>query len=283
MSQFGVSPAFVFSRHTTRFTVDDFCASLVAAHRLGFTCYQPEVYFGDTLAEWTNGGAARVYQAGRDLGLHPSQFVAHFLMERFSTPETITSSADLDLLKRAVAVARAFATCWVFTVAIGPLTLPDGPLLTPTAYADLRQRLVDKLRAYLQIVTAANLSLALEILPFSLVGNLEGFLRLADEIASPHLGINLDTGHAWAGGELMATIPARLNGRILGLHLKDRTNEHTRSLPPGQGAIPWLPFLRNLRAAGYSGSLDLELVCPPEAVDAEYSAGRDFLQSLNLD
>ena len=54
-------------------------------------------------------------------------------------------------------------------------------------------------------------------------------------------------------------------------------------IPAGKGTIPWRPFLRNLRASGYTGSWDLKIACPATAVDAEYAIGRAFLQALKLD
>jgi sugar phosphate isomerase/epimerase len=43
-----------------------------------------------------------------------------------------------------------------------------------------------------------------------------------------------------------------------------------------------VPFLRALRASGYTGSLDLEIACPADQVTAAYTAGLTHLRSLNL-
>ena len=50
MTCFGVSPAFVFSRHGTGFSVGNYCSSRDAARKLGFECFQPEISYADALA-----------------------------------------------------------------------------------------------------------------------------------------------------------------------------------------------------------------------------------------
>jgi sugar phosphate isomerase/epimerase len=74
-----------------------------------------------------------------------------------------------------------------------------------------------------------------------------------------------------------------LHGRIFGVHLKDNNSDANLPLAPGKGTIPWVPLLRGLRAAGYSGSWDIEIGCAPERVEAEYKDGLAFLKSLRID
>lgn len=284
MTSFGVSPAFVFSRHTTAFTPADYVASLPVIRELGFQTYQPEVYFAAALPAWSNGGARAVQAEAARSGLQASQFVAHFLMESFaSAPRLAALAADVELFKQTAALAQGFPGCAVITVALGAFQIAHADAARPEYYQDQQRRLADKINAYLTVARAAGLKLALEILPFSLLGNAHGFLRLADALGSPaDLGVNLDTGHAWAGRELMELLPWKLQGRIFGTHLKDNASDQNRALPPGQGTIPWVPFLRALRASGYTGSLDLEIACPADRVTADYTTGLAHLRSLNL-
>jgi len=48
----------------------------------------------------------------------------------------------------------------------------------------------------------------------------------------------------------------------------------------GQGTVPWAPLLRNLRTAGYQGSLDIEIGCPAGEVEHHYRRGLEHLQEL---
>jgi sugar phosphate isomerase/epimerase len=145
----------------------------------------------------------------------------------------------------------------------------------------MQQRVREKVRRYLGVVSGAGLKLAFEIMPFSVIGGLRRFLALCDEIGSPDLGLNLDTGHAWACRELVPLLPFELQGRIFGTHLGDNRSAENVKLPLGRGTVPWAPFLRNLRAAGYRGSLDIEIGCAAGEVEQRYGEGREFILSLD--
>lgn len=270
--RFGVSPAFVFSRHTTAFTVDDFVESLQAARALGFRIFEPEIFLPETLSDWANGGAQKVASAGLKQGMAASQFVAHFLLENFSTLERLASEADTDDLSRALEAASAFE-CTIFTV-------PQAPYQAAVRenHSDSWSRLVGKIARYKDRVEAAGFTLALEVLNGSLVANSDGFLRLAHELGDDRLGINLDTGHAWAAKENLSLLPSKLGSHLVGLHLKDNDGNVNLPLAPGKGTIPWSDFLNALQDSGYAGSLDVEIACPPDQVDEEYTFGLAHLK-----
>lgn len=280
--KYGVSPAFVVSKWGSRFSVANVCETLPVIRELGFSSFQPEIYVAEAIDEWDNGGAAQIARTAADLDVRANVFVAHFLMDGFASEAALASNDDLDLLDRAIGAARAFSDCRVFGVPLAHFQVQPDTRPSVVWHHDLQMRLAEKLHTYLNRVTPAGFSLAIEILPFSVVGNFDGFLRLADSLGSPQFGVLLDTGHAWAMHEVMDVLPFKLAGRILGLHLKDNNSDMNQALAPGQGTIPWPGFLRNLLATGYSGSLDLEIGCPPERVGAEYADGLRFLKSLDI-
>jgi sugar phosphate isomerase/epimerase len=153
---------------------------------------------------------------------------------------------------------------------------------TAAAWREVRHRLTEKIRRWLAVATDADLRLAFEIMPFSVIGGIRRFLDLCEAVGSPALGLNFDSGHAWACRELVPVLPFELAGRIFGTHLGDNLSTENVKLPPGTGSIPWGPLLRNLRAAGYTGSLDLEIGCPAGEVEEQYRAGLEYLQSLAI-
>jgi sugar phosphate isomerase/epimerase len=121
--------------------------------------------------------------------------------------------------------------------------------------------------------------MALEIMPAAIIGGIDGFLRLCDQLGSDSLGLNFDTGHAWASKENMYLIPAKLGRRILGTHLCDNFGNENLSLRPGAGSIDWLRIMNALQTAGYSSSYDLEIICRPEEVQREYQQAYAFIRS----
>jgi sugar phosphate isomerase/epimerase len=280
----GVSPAFVFSLYGTGFSVQDFCAALPRIKRLGLAAYQPEIYFATAIPAWRRG-AQQVDATAADLGLQASQFVAHCMLEYFASPGRLGPDQGLDELKRLTEIVRAFPGCRVLTVPAGPFQVEwTSPAAgCAAAWRDVQYRLTEKIRRYLEVVTDADLRLAFEIMPFSVIGGIRRFLGICEAIGSPDLGLNFDSGHAWACRELVPALPFELAGRIFGTHLGDNLSTENVKLPPGKGSIPWAPLLRNLRAAGYTGSLDIEIGCPAAEVESQYRAGLEFLQATAID
>jgi sugar phosphate isomerase/epimerase len=279
---FGVSPAFVVSLYGKQFSVKDFCQALEIANELGFSGFQPEIYVQEALPDWINSGSKTINKKAGELGLQPTQFVAHFMMENFSSPEQINSDSGLEDLKNVIEITKDFNNCKVLTIPIGPLSLHWDQIqdMNLSWASDIRKRFVEKLNKFLELITNSGLVFALEILPSSVVDGIEGFLAICNELNSPDLGINLDTGHAWACREIVPLLPFRLKDRIFGLHLCDNFATENLSLAPGKGSIEWKPFMKNLLSSGYNGSLDIEIGCETELVKSEYTAGLKYLKSL---
>ena len=282
MNMFGVSPAFVVSLYGQKFTVLEFCEALQQIKKLGYKAFQPEIFLKEKLGEWLGDGAKTVSVAAQNTGLKPTQFVAHFMWEFFATPEMITPQAGLDELKQAVQCAKEFEGCSVLTIPALPLKIEWNkyPAMDSAWAAELQKRLADKLNAYVKTVADAGLSLAFEILPFSVIGGIRRFLDLCEQIGSPKLGINYDVGHAWACREIVPLLPFELKGRIFGTHLGDNKSTDNVKMAPGKGSIEWKPLLQNLKAAGYQGGFDIEIGCKPEQVLDEYKDGLNYLTSI---
>ena len=278
MVQFGVSPAFVVSLCGQQFSVDDFCSSLDVIKELGFSVFQPEIFFQEALPDWTSGGAEKVARKAADLGLKPSQFVAHFMHEYFSCPQELAPDQGIEPLKKAVDCAKAFQGCNVFTIPVLPFKA-EWSTINAQEYDRLNKQLIEKISTYLAVITDAGMRLAFEIVPFSIIGNNDRLLEICRLIDSPDLGVNLDTGHAWATRDTMALLPYKLKNHILGLHLKDNNSDNNLPLAPGKGTIDWKSFLYNLLESGYAGPLDIEIGCSPEQVRTEYADGLKHIQS----
>jgi len=277
----GVSPAFVVSLFGREFSVGDFCEAIPLIKDIGFSAYQPEIFARRALPEWVRNGRS-VHRTASDLGLIPTQFVAHFMLDQFASPEQLQPRRGLDELKRVLDIMQVFSPCEVLTIPapqFGPdrgSSWPDGA----EGWKEIHLRLVEKVAQYVELVAEARLKLAFEIMPFSVFGGISRFVALCDEIGSPDLGLNFDTGHAWACRELLPSLPFELQGRIFGSHLGDNMSTENIKLAPGKGTIPWKPLLESLDDSGYTGSLDIEIVCKPDEVEEEYRFGLAYVQSI---
>ena len=177
-------------------------------------------------------------------------------------------------------IMQNFSKCRVLTIPASTFKV-NWDSLEPTDFRwwpEMHQRLLEKIGGYVEVVTQAGMKLAFEILPFSVFGGTARFLALCNEIGSPALGLNFDTGHAWACRELLPVLPFELKGRIFGTHLGDNMSTDNIKLAPGKGTIPWKPLLANSVGTGYEGSWDIEIGCRPDQVIEEYGFGLHYLQ-----
>jgi sugar phosphate isomerase/epimerase len=274
----GVSPAYFISRFGNRFTPPQIAGDLETLVKTGFEGFQLEVFHSETLTEWMSEGAFAVRDRSRDLGLRASQFVAHFMLQDFADPQRLVSNGAIEQMKRVLDIVDHFDECRIITV-----PLPAFECRMPSFaddYADLFERCAGKVSRLLAMVEDAGRRMALEVLPGAIVGGIDGFLRLCEHLGSETLGFNFDTGHARASKENLHLIPAKLGPRILGTHLCDNFGNENLSLRPGAGSIDWPRLVDDLKACGYKGPWDIEIICKPEEAEIEYGSGRIFIESL---
>jgi len=254
------------------------CEGLAEVADLGFEQFQPEVFHAESLADWANGGSQQVRRCSEGLGLRPSQFVAHFMLKAFSHTSSVMSDMGIVEIDSVLQIVDRLEDCSIITIPLGGFD-PQG-IDTPGDYTALFDRCVEKIGRLLETVESAGRRLALEIMPSAVIGGIDGFKRLCDQLDTDTLGLNYDTGHAWAAKENLSMIPAKLNGQILGTHFCDNFSFENVSLRPGTGSIDWPGIIDSLGTSGYEGSFDVEIICPSEAVRQEYSQARTFIESI---
>ena len=274
----GVSPAYFISRYTDRFTPADVCEGLAEIAELGYQRFELEVFHAENLADWINGGGQQVRQCANGLGLQPSQFVAHFMLNSFSNLSRVRSDSGLVEIDSVLQIVDHFEDCSLITIPLG--AFDSKGIAEHSDYTTLFNRCVEKIGQLLERVEKAGRRLALEIMPSAVIGGIDGFMRLCEQLKTNSLGLNFDTGHAWAAKENLYMIPAKLNGQILGTHFCDNLGHENLSLRPGAGSIDWPAIIGGLGASGYQGSFDIEIICPPEAVRQEYNRGLAFIEAI---
>jgi sugar phosphate isomerase/epimerase len=274
----GVSPANHISRYGDRFTPEDVAASLSDIQAMGFSSFQLEVFHPDTLSTWIKRGAGQVAAATEHRGIHPSQLAGHFLLHGFGSIEELQSEFGIQEMRSCLKILRCFPYCPVITVVLPGFRVPPYGLGSDS-YRQIWNLFVEKIRTMVHIAGEEDKKVALEILPGSIIGGLQGFLRLIAQLGDSALGYNFDTGHAWVSWELVEMIPGMLGDRVFGTHLKDNDQRENRSLPPGRGTIPWDSLIPNLWNSGYRGSWDLEIHCDASDVVRQYEEGLQFLLS----
>lgn len=96
------------------------------------------------------------------------------------------------------------------------------------------------------------------MLPHLFAGRTRDLLWIMGALDTCEVGICLDTGHAFLGGDLPAVVH-KLSGHLWMVHASDNRGQFDDHLPPGDGHINWVKFLADLHRLHFTGSIILEI------------------------
>lgn len=275
----GVSPSFFFSKYTTDFSIYDYIDGLESLKELGVDCFQGEIYKKEKIDEWRDNGKILASSYGK-LDLKMSLFVAHFLINYTGKFDSLfDDSCFSDVETVCQIVKENFTEVETIVVPFAKYQVHD---VVKESYEVIWKRVVDVIGQMTNIAKDYELKLALEIIPGSIIGGIDGLIKLIDETGAENLGYNLDTGHANCSGEVLSLIPSKLKGKIFGTHLKDNFGEENLSLTPGKGNIDFKQINKALAESGYKGSFDLEIGSDRDNVMMDYSKGVSYLKKNNI-
>ncbi|MDQ6772104.1 MAG: sugar phosphate isomerase/epimerase [Candidatus Dormibacteraeota bacterium] len=177
------------------------------------------------------------------------------------SPDRDLLSDDLDVVRSTQAYVRAgiaMTAAAGATVFAGPLYAPVGRtwLLAPGERERALGRLAGNLRPLVDAAVAAGVTLALEPLnrfETSFVNTAEQAMEIVERVASPGLGVLLDTFHMNIEEPEPAAAIRRCAGHLAHFHACgcDRG-------APGRDHIPWPEIALALRDIGYGGSVVVE-------------------------
>jgi len=132
-----------------------------------------------------------------------------------------------------------------------------------------------------ELTAPLGLQLALEVIPNALSTATALVKRLEDEADSTGLGICLDFGHAFLGGDVIEAIEAA-SGYVVTTHLHDNRGVKDDHLVPFEGGIDWPTAMMTMQKIGYDGLLMLEVAGGADwrAVLARATRARTKLERL---
>ena len=192
----------------------------------------------------------------RAAGLQPLSVNA---LEQSNTRSPAEVSAEFEKL-----AGWAEALGCSFVVAV------PGFLSAPVPKEEVVARTVDALAPLAEIAAAHNVRLGFEFLGFSncTVNSLAQAREILRRLASPHVGLALDTFHFYLAGEPLEELGELEPGELILLHVNDaesRSRDELRDehrLLPGQGVIPLQDMWRLLRERDLVDHASLELFRP---------------------
>jgi len=280
----GVSPAFLVSQYGKDFTPEDVCNAIEIIQSWGFSHLQIEIYDFDKIPMWlTDSGVEKVNRVREQANFDISILVCHLLINEFTSIESLYDFSKIDKVKELIDIAKSINTCRYLLLPFGSLIreAPNNKKLEN--FGDYKKQFFEKFSLIYNLVNESEFNLLIEILPKSIIGRYE---TLRNEIINKYqnkIGILFDTGHAWADGENIIEIPIEFRKYIFGTHLCDNFGKESLSLAPGKGNINWKKLINNLLLSDYSGYFDIEILCPKEKVQVEYTEAFMYIKSIIKD
>lgn len=214
-----------------------------------------------------------------ELGLEAYSFHAPFAptIDIASSDDTQRSGSVAEIFK--AAEAAAILQVHYFVMHPGP----ENPATIPSAEQLPRmQHVVDSLNQIARRCKEVGIICVLENkLPHLLFGNTSDILWILDGINSGEVGVCLDTGHAYLGGDIHNLVH-KLAGHLRMIHAHDNDGAGDNHSPPGDGKINWYKFLRDLIDIRFRGAFILEMAGNADSAVTMANArrGRTYLREI---
>ena len=184
-----------------------------------------------------------------------------------ATADSESYARDLDALPERCEMARSLGGNNVMHFVPNRSHLPESEFeaLTVARLADIGAVLADHgLKLAIEWLGPKQL----EHLPHPFRAGIRMALDLADASGQQNIGILVDPVHMWGARQDMADIERLATGRVFAAHFDDFPEGDPDVLidddriMPGDGIIDLTAFCRHTVAAGYSGSIEVELFNP---------------------
>jgi sugar phosphate isomerase/epimerase len=202
--------------------------------------------------------AEHIRQVLSEAGLVPESLHGYIDLPMFEGPTFDLSAADPATRRAALVIARGEADfarhlgCRdVILHPVGPGDTAAGPG-RPGALAEV-------VPALARVAEEADVRFLLENMPPAMFGADAGILRrIVDDVASPHLGLAYDSGHANIAGDPLGIIRT-MGPRLWGVHLHDNDGVEDGHYLPGMGTVPFEEVARTLAEVRFPGAFMLEV------------------------
>lgn len=277
----------------TRFDLDYALRDIAAAGFAGVEVLadRPHAFVGDLKPQDIERLAGRL----RELKLKVSNVNANctFAFWKDCPPEPVFEpalcsddpamrKARADLIRRTIDLAAAIGADCVSITTGKPL----GSMSPSRAWDELKRRL----EPLLEHAETRNVRIGIEQEPGLLIEWADEIARLADEMGSPLLGANLDTGHCAVMKDPIDAAVRILKGRLWNVHVEDLPRDrHGRykhyHCDPGSGAFDFAGLFRALGQIKYDRFATVELYTQPhrpqDAARASYHYLRHYLHGVD--
>jgi sugar phosphate isomerase/epimerase len=190
-------------------------------------------------------------------GLVADSLHGYFSLEGFDGPPCDLSSNDAGLRQASLAIMEGEAG-YARTLGCRDIVVHPVPSGDTQNDAFRIATLTESARRLAEIGRQSDVRFLIENMPPPMFGRAAVLRQVVDAVASPHVGLAYDSGHATLAGDALGAIHA-MGPRLWGVHIHDTLGTKDDHLIPGMGVIPFDDVARALAAVGYSGTFILEV------------------------
>ncbi|MBV7337218.1 sugar phosphate isomerase/epimerase [Chloroflexi bacterium TSY] len=211
------------------------------------------------------------------IGSYPLQALAQFepenqqsALDAFALGATVARDLGADLVSfvpawpEGLVAPHQYLPLYIHPAVNGALSTagPTWRLDLPESFvwSTIWDNYVRSLEACVSIAAEAEVRLALEGHPLTILSNTDSFLRLFDQMPAPQLGVNLDMAmQAAIHREYPPISIHKLGQKLFHVHARDTDGALNYSVPVGSGILDWPAIIKSLQQIGFDGFISIEL------------------------
>lgn len=138
----------------------------------------------------------------------------------------------------------------------------DRQVIPPAEQWSLGVEACRELGDYAQSL-GVRIALELEPFPLSILNSVETMSRFIDDVDRDDVKANIDISHLVLAHVAPEEL-RKLAGKAIHVHISDCDGKVHGDLPPGRGAVPFEPYLSELKKLNIDGTISIELEYSPE-------------------
>jgi D-psicose/D-tagatose/L-ribulose 3-epimerase len=287
----GITACYLFSHYGPAFTGPQVIEGIERAAGLGFRQIELETIRDEQVSIFVDDSLRQVQAVLAKHGITVPIFAAFNSAKQLVSPDPAERAKGLEKFEQSCEISVALDCPHIQIASAVPDELvgaahleyagaPPERIVLPTGltWADLWAGHVDAMSKAATIAGRHKLLLSIEPRVNCVVGSVDAFLRLADQVGATNFGVSLDPVHALRTGDDPVLAIAKAGSHLMKLELADPREIGVDHMAPGSGILDWRAILVALDRVGYAGPLNLDAIVPKGNVDDAYTSG---LQHLN--
>lgn len=271
--EIGVSAGYSYAKLGADGDLEGYLKTVDDVSRLGFRIYAPEILAVSKVDLFTPPRRQQWRVAAERVGITFSDFNCFAAGVEIASLDPARQQRGREIVKLAVESARDLGIKMISTASAWPEELiqsyrpeyfnapPDkSAWRKDLSWENYWRRYCDDVKRCFEMVKNAGMTLAFEARANTVVGNLDAFLRLHDELGGDEdFGCELDVMHILFVNEDLATTIRRAGSTLKLLQVCDADGLTMEHRPLGTGKADFRSMLAALDDINYTGILQLEL------------------------